>query len=95
MYRAKLGKQLSIKYGKFQAGVLFPWMKGEGEKLAKKLRNKCSLLRFNTGGIILGEMSRFLFEKSNNCKDDSYSLNSFQKLIFKIDESENLRRLFQ
>lgn len=34
VYRAKLGKQLSIKYGKFQAGVLFPWMKGEGEKLA-------------------------------------------------------------
>lgn len=99
MYRAKLGKQLSIKYGKFQAGVLFPWMKSEREKLAKKLRNKCSLLRFNTGGgggIILGQMSRFLFEKSNNCKGDSYStFECIQKLIFKIDESENLRRLFQ
>lgn len=51
----------------------------------KNLRNKCSLLRFNTGGgggIILGEMSRFLFEKSNNCKGDSYSTFEF---ISKID----------
>lgn len=56
-----------------KGGVLFPWMKGEGEKLAKKLRNKCSLLRFNTGrgGIIL-EMSRFLFKKKNNCKFIQY-----------------------